>query len=511
MIASGRPSLLGFLVLPGVLLSAAPARAAEGEVTADTTAQFYDVRGPSGQTTLLRRRLTSTLGVTAYDLLPRPKEAGQELLPDLSFRARLRYDADYGASSDEANSASTELFIPGFSRGPVDLMYAYVEGRRLFHGVVGFKLGRQHQIDPLGYWSFDGASVRLTTPAFVAVEAYGGMEVRGGLPLSGPIGRYERDGVWRGDRDGFAPTAYSSFQQAAVAPAFGAAIETAGVTWLHGRLAYRRVMSTGASDVASFAGPGTTAVYDGTRVSQERLGYAVTADWDKVGAVNAGLVYDLYSVAFSSIYASAEVRPTSKLVVGVDYDYFRPTFDADSIFNFFAVYPMNDVGARVRWEPTTKLSFTAQGHVRAFENDTSANLEQPSPYVAAPIGTVLPAPAGTSFAGGGSLGARYQRLDGAVAFRGMGDFGEAGDRVGGDVLGERLLGSRYVVRGRLGFWHWEDKLRSDRSALSFGSMVGVGYRFFHGSQAGVELDSDVNRLVGIRFRWLAYLSLAVGK
>ncbi|HEX7603353.1 MAG TPA: hypothetical protein VF316_17160, partial [Polyangiaceae bacterium] len=217
MIASGRPSLLGLLFLPGVLLSAASARATEGEITADTTAQFYDVRGPTGQTTLLRRRLTSTLGVTAYDLLPRPKEAGQELLPDLSFRARLRYDADYGASSEEANSAATDVFVPGFSRGPVDLMYAYVEGRRLLHGVLGFKLGRQYQIDPLGYWSFDGASVRLTTPVFVAVEAYGGLEVRGGLPLSGPIGRYERDGVWRGDRDGFAPTAYSSFQQAAVA------------------------------------------------------------------------------------------------------------------------------------------------------------------------------------------------------------------------------------------------------------------------------------------------------
>ena len=496
--------------MSGVLLSGANARAAEGEVTADTSAQFYDVRSPTGQTTLLRRRLTSTLGVAAYDLLPRPKEAGQELLPDLSFRARLRYDADYGASSEEANSASTDVFIPGFSRGPVDLMYAYVEGRRFLHGALGFKLGRQYQVDPLGYWSFDGAAVRVTTPFFVAAEVYGGMEVRGGLPLSGPIGRYERDGVWRGDRDGFAPTAYSSFQQSAIAPAYGVALETAGVTWLHGRLAYRRVLSTGAADIALFDATGTPAVYDATRVSQERLGYSVQADWDKVGALNAGFVYDLYAVVFSSIYGSAEVRPTSKVTVGVDYDYFRPTFDADSIFNFFGATPMNDLGARVRWEPTTKLSFSAQGHVRMFDDAPTSPLEAPSPYLATGTGGTL-TPLGTTYAGGASLGARYQRLDGAVAFRGMGDFGDAGDRVGGDLIGERLLGSRYVVRGRLGFWHWEDKLRADRSALSFGSMVGVGFRFFHGSQAGVELDSDVNRLVGIRFRWLAYLSLAVGK
>ena len=498
-------------MLPAALLAPASAAAAEGEVTADTTAQFYDVRSPTGQTTLLRRRLTSTLGVTAYDLLPRPKEAGQELLPDLSFRARLRYDADYGASSEEANSAATDVFVPGFSRGPVDLMYAYVEGRRFLHGVLGFKLGRQYQVDPLGYWSFDGAAARVTTPFFVAAEAYGGLEVRGGLPLSGPIGRYERDGVWQGDRDGFGPTLHPSFQQAAIAPAFGGALETAGVTWLHGRLAYRRVLSTGESNIAPFDGSGKPVTYDGSRVSQERLGASVQADWDKVGAVNAGLVYDLYAIAFSNLYASAEARPTSKVTLGVDYDYFRPTFDADSIFNFFGATPMNDMGARVRWEPTTKLSFSAQGHVRLFDDAPTGLLEERSPFAVSPMGTLSPVPLGTTYAGGASLGARYQRLDGAVAFRGMGDVGDAGDRVGGDVLGERLLGSRYVVRGRLGFWHWEDKLRADRSALSFGSMIGVGFRFFHGSQAGVEMDTDVNRLVGIRFRWLAYLSLAVGK
>src|SRR4051812_15331500 len=50
-----------------------PARAStsqptDGEVTSDTTAQFYEMRSPTGQTIIARRRLTTTLGVAVYDL-----------------------------------------------------------------------------------------------------------------------------------------------------------------------------------------------------------------------------------------------------------------------------------------------------------------------------------------------------------------------------------------------------------------------------------------------------------
>ena len=58
-------------------------------------------------------------------------------------------------------------------------MVAYLEGRDYFGGFFGFRLGRQYVIDPLGWWSFDGALARLSTPVFFAVEAYGGFEQRG--------------------------------------------------------------------------------------------------------------------------------------------------------------------------------------------------------------------------------------------------------------------------------------------------------------------------------------------
>ncbi len=193
----------------------------------------------------MRRRFTTMLGVNAYDLVDRAP--GDVQAPDLSFRARVRYDADYGIGSGTVDHTNFGSFVPGVSQGQVDLMYGYLEGRRFIHGVVGFKVGRQYVTDSLGWWSFDGGEVSATTPYFVKVEAYGGTEQRGGMPLS--TSRFESDGVWRGDRSGFDSSLYPPFQPAAIAPALGAAHRVdQGLTWLHGRLTYRRVYDTGASN-----------------------------------------------------------------------------------------------------------------------------------------------------------------------------------------------------------------------------------------------------------------------
>jgi len=481
----------------------------QGEVTSDTTTQFYDVRSPTGVPILMRTRFTSTLGVAVYDLLPRDFGAGQELKPDLTFRARLRYDADYGADPDEATPSIPERYVPGFSRGPVDLMYAYVEGRRFFSGLLGFKLGRQYVTDALGWWSFDGGMFRVTTPAYFALEAYGGLEVRGGLPFSGSVGRWEADGVWRGDRTGMDPTQYPSFQQDDIAPAIGVALETAGVSWLHGRLTYRRVYNTNDSIVSQFAnGDLAPITYSGTRISQEKLGYSLNANASSLGGVSGGFVYDFYANEVSSVYATADLYLGKKLIASLDYDYFQPTYDADSIWNFFASYPMNDFGARVLFDASPKLSFSLGGHFRAFQDQTT-NDASPSSRVG--TDAIAPGVPQYTFNGGATASARFRRKDTLLQATASANFGDEGDRAGGDVSGERVFDTHYVLSGRVGLWHWEDKLRPDRSAASFGAMIGGGYRFFHNSQVGVEWENDMNQLVGWRVRVLSYLRIAVTK
>jgi hypothetical protein len=499
----------------------------DAEVTSDTAAQFYDVRSPTGETILARRRLVTTLGVGAYDLIDRGGSPGafgaggdRPMGPELSFRARMRYDADYGASPAETDNTNYNRLIPGFSRGPVDLMYGYLEGRRFFSGWLGFKLGRQYIVDSLGWWSFDGGQVNVTTPFFLKAEAYGGLEVRGGMPLSTP--RFERDGIWRGGRSGYDPNLYPSFQPSDVAPAFGAAIESTGVTWLHGRLTYRRVYNTGGSNVSEFASGYTTPVlYDGTRISQERIGYSIDGTWATVGNARGGFVYDLYRADVTNIYGSLDGFVTPKLTLSLDYDYYVPSYDADSIWNFFAGEPMNDIGARANFDATDRLSLSGGGHARMYTVQTSpynpwgsqtpSYPSSTSPNIgASSVGNYYPTN-GHPFDGGGNLAGRYRWGEGVLGLHGIGNFGSEGDRVGADAYGERTFETRYVLSGRAGVWQWHDKIRPDRDATSFGYVLGLGYRFAPRSRATFEWEHDINRLAGQRFRLMLWLALAVTK
>ncbi len=488
------------------LASAGIAHAADAEVQADTAVQFYEVRSPTGATVLARRRLTSTIGVAGYDLLrdPSPDKKAAEL----TFRGRVRYDADYGADGAESDPNDPLRFVPGFDRGPVDIMYAYLEGRKFARGWLGFRLGRQYMIDSLGWWSFDGGSVKVTTPAFFALEAYGGFEVRGGLPLSSP--RFERDGIQRGNRDDWDRTLFPTFQPTGIAPAVGAALESAGLTFLHGRLDYRRVHNTGGSNVTAF-GSGLTrpVTYDGTRLSSERIGYTINGSLPQVGGFKGGFAYDMYLSTMANIYASVDGYVTRKVTLGVDYDFYRPTFDADSIFNFFTVYPSHDLGLRGQWDATSRLSLSGTVHGRALQNETEPDQNNSSTGIGSPTQVDPSYPSsGAVLYPGARLAARYRRDTLLAGIRSQGDFGDGGRRLGADVYAEDLFRNHWIATGRIGAWSWNDELRPDRDATSLGIVAGAGYRFDDRSRIVVEYEHNVNRLVGQRSRVIAWFTVA---
>lgn len=79
------------------------------------------------------------------------------------------------------------------------------------------------------------------------------------------------------------------------------------------------------------------------------------------------------------------------------------------------------------------------------------------------------------------------------------------------MTAERVLDARYVLRGRVGTWRWEDNLRDGRDATSFGYVAAAGYRLAPRSEAMAELQHDVNRLVGQRYRVMLWLTLAVNR
>ena len=332
----------------------------------------------------MRRRFTSTVGLGVYNIQGnyRPGEADWRLV------VRIRVDADFGINqnlpSSQAGGESTYLaggqypgvrYIPGLQIAPVDIMYGYLEGRNLAHGLLGVRIGRQYQSDVLGWWAFDGALVKLTTPAYFNVEAYGGLEERGGLPAS--TARFESQGVWRGSHQGFdqnnpgspASTDYPSYLYAQPAPAFGVAVESAGPSWIHGRFSYRHVYNTGTALTTQFPSAADSGGYrqiTGIRTSQERLGWAADVTKSDLGQVKGGFTYDLYNQWVDAWYAGAEAYLGKRVTLGADADYFVPTFDGDSIFNWFTHGPITTLTARVAVKATKRLNITASGGARLW-------------------------------------------------------------------------------------------------------------------------------------------------
>jgi hypothetical protein len=544
------PRMIGAAALALVALRPDRAGAADFEVQADTALQAYEVSDPWGEVVLRRRRVMQTLGLGAYNLQGdyRPGEA------DYRVVVLMRLNADFGVNAHlpvEQAGAETNFkvgdgarYIPGLEVAPIDMMYGYVEGRNVGNGLLGFRLGRQYMTDMLGWWSFDGGLVRITTPFYVQAEIYGGLEQRGGLPLS--TSRFERQGIWRGSHSGFGNAAgqptdadYPSFQYTNPAPAFGFALESAGPSFVHGRVSYRRVYNTGSSITQQVPFPGQNGGYpivSGTRFSQERIGYAADINKSDLGGLRGGFSYDLYNQAFATYYGGIEGYLGKHVTVGADIDYFLPTFDADSIWNWFTHSPVTTISGRASIRPAKRFDVSASGGARLWSADGDPNTfgQKECKAVNIPgidcnkLGTVYFDPSAAKAKAFtrdeknraptqtldvlANLNARYRFGTGDISFRGMLETGNRGSREGGDIAGEKGLdGGRYTLGARLSLYGWHDPTRPDRDATSFSYTLAAGFTPAQLANFRLEFEHDMNRLVGQRFRVLGLINLLVVK
>ncbi|HET7538585.1 MAG TPA: hypothetical protein VFK05_01890 [Polyangiaceae bacterium] len=487
----------------GLALCSGEARAFQTEVDASLDAQFYSLQSPYGSPLVQRRRYTQTLALNLYDLQSDRRPFG----PKLSFKSRLRLDADFGQRPEE-RSPDSASYTPGLVEAPLDVMYAYLEGQRYLDGALGFRLGRQYVVDSLGFWSFDGAEVLLTTPAYLAIEAYAGFEQRGGLPMLS-TSRFEAGGVSRGDRTGLGFGQSPAFlQESKLAPAYGFALESSGIDFLHARFSYRKVINRDAVLVSPFLDNGGGLTYAlGDRTSSERLGGSLRVDKSNLGAVLGSLVYDLYIRRVSQYSAGLDWYASDRAVVGANLDYFLPTFDGDSIFNWFAHRGTTSATLRADVTFSRQFELGASGGVRMFTTEGD-----PATYAASSAPDLTQN--GRTFDYLGTFGGRYHFADGSLALNTMAEAGDAGHRYGGDLTGrKRFDGGYYDSLAVLSLYDWEDALRPDRSATSFSYVLGGGvnpkFLAFSRGRLGVEWEHTINHLVGQRFRVLATLDFSV--
>lgn len=524
----------------GACLYSVDAFAVDVEVSGDVAFQAYEVASPFGDRVIARRRLLGTLGLAAYNLQGEYKP----FEPDYSIRMRMRVDGDFGADSQENDfdPANANRFIPGLTNPLVDMMYGYVEGRNLLDGWLNFRVGRQYMTDVLGWWNFDGAQVKLVTPFYVGLELYGGLEQRGGLPLS--TSRWESQGVWRGNASDIEQNRleYPSFQQASVAPAFGVAAESQGPNWIHGRFTYRRVYNTGDAFTTQFptvGGQGFEQV-DGLRISSDRLGYSLSLFLAEVGGVRGGFAYDFYNEVISKAYGALDIYANDKVTVGADFDFFTPTFDGDSIWNWFTHSPITTATARVAVGPFEGFEANATGGARLWMADgdpetyaqaqCTANSTNPVQIQQCLDFGIDPSNGNdeafsrdeanrqTTIAPDllGNVGARYRWSNGyvggdAMLETGFGDEAtNRGNRYGGGFYGKQdVVGGLFWIGARVNGYHWNDPTRQGRDATSFGYVVAPELLPWEYTKFRVEWQHDTNRLVGQRFRMMGYITLRV--
>ena len=248
----------------------------EPEVTSDTAAQFYEVRSPTGETVIARRRLT-TRSASASTISTSRQARRIQRARASSFRARTALRRRLRRRRGRDRRDELRQRRPGLrsrARRP-DVRLRRGSPLRRRAGSASSSVASTSPTRSAGGRS-TAAWCSVTTPFFVAARGLRRPRAaRRPRPLSTP--RFERDGVWRGDRDGLRPHALPVVPaERRRARVRRRARDARASHWVHGRLDYRRVNNTGDVERLAFAsrlrGAGS---YDGTRVSQERIGYAI--------------------------------------------------------------------------------------------------------------------------------------------------------------------------------------------------------------------------------------------
>lgn len=479
----------------GVLAFSGAAMGAEASVRADLAVQYYDVLSPYGDLVVQRRRYTHTLELDVADI-----DGDRDYYaPELRFHTRLRLDADFGQFGYERNPDALGRYTPGLEQAPFDLMVAYLEGRHYLGGALGFRLGRQYQMDSLGWWSFDGALVRADVPGVVGVEAYGGFEQRDTLGLLG-TSRYEADGVFRGNRDDLERAEWPSYlEQSELAPAYGGSVQTLGLAFLQARASYRKVLNRDDVLVSLFPEPdGSLRTVDDTRTSTERAGLSLTLQHDELGSLDGEAVYDLYTRRLSELQASLDWYASEVTTLGLRYDYWLPTFDGDSIFNWFGHAPSQtgEVAAYTQLSERADLALRAGVRVYGLALEPGESLAEDARWV-----DELAA-----------LNARYRWGQGQLRFDADSQWGDTGHRVGGSVsASRRFVEGYYDTLVVLSLYDYANALRVERAATSAGYVLGAGVApEIEGvvrSRLGLQWEHWYSRLDAHQFRVLLTLSV----
>ena len=368
----------------------------------------------------------------------------------------------------------------------IDLMFGYLQGRRI-GGFFDFRAGRQFEMSGLDWYAFDGGWARANTPAHLAVEVFGGMQVNGahvfGYPTFGLDGTSGRDPA---DRAG--------------SPMIGAAVSIIELRWLQARVAYRRTFTP--------AGINRN-ILEPSAVPDEPDAQRLTAGVDEE-IVSATVGMNLAKGVFTPFLATRFNLGTLRLddtsvgfglavsdrhAIRAQYIRTIPNFDLDSIFNVFNLQPFEDLRLSYQVRASERLTLLARGTMRMFRNEPTDGLG------------VAPARP-RSLGPGGGVAALWRQRRLAVRADAFTQGGEGGLRAGASLDSQvRVLHDRIGIDLRSYFTRYLDDQVPAREGYGLAFQAGADFKLWDGIHLTLLAEELVSSTVVHAFRGLASLGI----
>ena len=473
-------------LLPGA------ASASQVRVGARTIGEGYVIVAPAldpseGPRLLRRTRLVQYVNLGVYELLP-PREVDQWRREDedgqLEIVASMRLRHDFGEFARGAGLDSGPVLRSVDGR-QIDLMYGYLQGRRLGN-FFDFRLGRQFEQSGLDWYVFDGGWTRVDTPAHLAVEVFGGLQVNPAHVFGWPT--FALDGT-SGDEP----------SDRAGSPMVGTALAVSGLRWLSARVAYRRTFTPSGinRNILEPTGAPDGSVREGVSSGTDQEVVSATLHMSLAkGVVTpfAAARYNIGTVRLDNLTAGLALAVSDRHAIRAQYLRTIPSFDLDSIFNLFSIQPFEDVRLSYQVRAGGGWTLLGRGSARILRNQQTGNL-------------MVDPEAPIRLGWGGAFAALWQHQRLALRTDVLAQGGEGGLRAGGSVDGQvRVLNDRIGIDLRAYFTRYVDDQSPARDGYALAFQAGADFELWDGIHLTLLAEEMVTPFVVHAFRGLASLA-----
>ena len=201
------------------------------------------------------------------------------------------------------------------------------------------------------------------------------------------------------------------------------------------------------------------------------------------------MVYDLFRSKVIEHRAAVVAHLAEPLRLSVNYRYRMPTFDADSIFNWFGAVGSTDLRPRLDVDLRRDLTLGVSAGIRWYQAPWSS--------VTTDAGTVR----GYERDWIGNVDSTWHSRTLLVRIADTTEVGDAGDRYVADAyLSYQLYGGTLVPSAIVSVARFRDHLRSDFNSSVFTYVLGCRYAPIRAPRFGLDWEHSVSDVAAQRFR-----------